>query len=331
MNADPIMISAMFVNMIMIDNESGRADRMMDSDVMVVHDDILLDADEILDSVEVLNMVVFDNVLEHAYADKVTNSLLADQNTSVYDAVINDNVRVEVVALPNHIVVVIGVAQGLDRELVLDSDAMLDNAVLVNWIESGDVREDIYVMLDGAVVVNIVVTGGVLEVDEAIDAVWIVDVFEYCDIRLDTDVMLDDDVDVVNVEAIDNAPGDVHMMRDVGVVVNVEVIDNVLEDARTTMDVVVLLGIPLFHDAFLDAEIMMDDFVERNILAIGDALVDCVLSNNEVMVDYIVTQDTQGVIAVDYCLMYNMVLLHMVVADGNDDAAVVDAQAVVGK
>lgn len=286
-------------------------------------------------------MVVSDSVLEHACAvmdsetvlhvDKVTNLLLADQNTSVYDAVINDNVRVEVVALPNHIVGVIGVVHGLDGELVLDSDVMLDNVVLVNWIESGDLREDIDVMLDGAVVVNIVVTGSVLEVHEAIDAVWIVDMFEYCDIRLDTDVMLDDDVDVVNVELIDKAPGDVHMMRDVGVVVNVEVIDNVLEDARTTMDVVVLLGIPLFDDALLDAEVVMDDFVERNIHAIGDALVDSVLSNTEVRVDYIVTQGTQGVIAVGHCLMYNMVLLHMVAADGNDDAAVADAQAVVGR
>lgn len=36
-------------------------------------------------------------------------------------------------------------------------------------------------------------------------------------------------------------------------------------------------------------------------------------------------------IAVDCYLMYNMVLLHMVVADEIDDAAVVGAQAVVGR
>lgn len=53
MNADPIMISAMSVNMIMIDNELVGADRMMEADVMVVHDDTPLDVHEILDSIEV--------------------------------------------------------------------------------------------------------------------------------------------------------------------------------------------------------------------------------------------------------------------------------------
>lgn len=66
---------------------------------------------------------------------------------------------------------------------------------------------------------------------------------EYCDIWLNTDVMLEYYVVVVYVEVIDNALEDSHTMRDVVAGMNVEVTDNVSQNAHTIRDVVVVVNV----------------------------------------------------------------------------------------